>query len=77
MAKNKKTITETRHISSIYAYLLQTTADTVIVRTTRVSGGWYDVESSANSAGFNATRFINQDYVARREFSECYSFTRK
>lgn len=64
-------------ISNLYDYLLNTNENKIIVRTTRVSGCWYENEFDANAAGFNIVRFINPEMEARHEFSECYLITRK
>lgn len=72
-----KTITEKQTIRNLYKYLKATDADEVIVRTSRVSGGWHDNEFDAQAAGFDIQRFINPEMEARHEFSECYRITRK
>lgn len=64
-------------IPNLYAYLKKTTEDEIIVRTSRVKGGWHDNEFDANAAGFDICRFINPDLTARHEFDECYRLTRK
>lgn len=64
-------------IPNLYAYLKATKADEIIVRTSRVKGGWHDNEFDANAAGFDIRRFINPELEARHEFSECYHLTRK
>ena len=73
----KKTLTIDKPISNLYSFLLNTDADEVVVRTTKVHGGWHDVEFDASKAGFNTMRFTNKEYEARHEFSECYKFWRK
>lgn len=70
-------MTETKMIKNLYSYLKNTTEDEIIVRTTRVDGGWHDNEFAAHAAGFNICRFINPEYEARHEFAECYKLTRK
>lgn len=70
-------IIETKTIRNLFAYLKATKADEIIVRTTRVEGGWYDNEFDANAAGFSISRFINPEYVAKHEFAECYRIVRK
>lgn len=72
-----KRITESATVRNLYTYLKRTTADEIIIRTTRVTGGWHDNEFDANKAGFNISRFINPEYEARREFAECYRLTRR
>lgn len=72
-----KTITENKTINNIYGYLKRTTATEIIVRTSRVQGGWHDIEFDANAAGFKVSRFHNPEYEARHEFAECYKFVRK
>ena len=70
-------MTETRHIENLYAYLKRTRENRIIVRTTCVAGGWHDNEFSAHAAGFEICRFQNPEYLARREFAECYLLTRR
>ena len=70
-------MTETRHIEILYAYLKRTRENRIIVRTTYVAGGWHDNEFSAHAAGFEICRFQNPEYLARREFAECYLLTRR
>ena len=70
-------MTETRHVENLYAYLKRTREDRIIVRTTYVAGGWHDNEFSAHAAGFEIRRFQNPEYLARREFAECYLLTRR
>lgn len=70
-------VTENKTIRNLYAYLKATTADEIIIRTSRVTGGWHDNEFDANAAGFNISRFINPEYEARHEFAECYRLTRR
>ena len=64
-------------INNLYAYLKKTTEDEIVVRTSRVKGGWHDNEFDANAAGFDICRFTNPELTARREFDECYRLTRK
>ena len=68
---------ETKTISNLYSYLKNATADEVIVRTSRVKGGWHENEFDANRAGFSISRFQNPEYIAKHEFAECYRFVRK
>ena len=70
-------MTENSRIRNLYGYLMKTKADSVIVRTTLVSGGWDDNEFDANAAGFSICRFRNPEYEARHEFAECYRLVRK
>lgn len=70
-------MTETHVISNLRAYLRSTKADVIIVRTTYVHAGWYDVEIDAHCTGFSVSRFINPEYEARHEFAECYQFLRR
>ena len=72
-----KKINELSTIRSLYSYLKNTDADEIIVRTTRVEGGWHDNEFDANAAGFNIVRFQNPEYLAKHQFAECYKLTRK
>lgn len=69
-------VTETKRIRKLTAYLREQTADKIIARTTIVDGGWKEIESWAESAGFTATRWRNPEYEAKREFADCYVFTR-
>jgi hypothetical protein len=64
-------------INNLYAFLMNTNEDEIIVRTSRVSGGWYDNEFDAHAAGFSISRFINKEMEARHEFAECYRITRR
>lgn len=64
-------------IEDLYGFLKNTKEDEIIVRTTRVAGGWHDNEFDAHSAGFAIRRFINPEMVARHEFAECYKLVRK
>ena len=68
---------ENGFVKDLRTYLQNTEADEIIIRTTHVKGGWHDNEFDANRAGFNITRFINPEYEAKHEFSECYRLTRK
>lgn len=73
----KRITIEGQTIGNLYRFLKCTDADEIIVRTSRVRGGWHDNEFDANAAGFNICRFINPEYEARHEFSECYKLTRR
>lgn len=74
----KKQITlEYQTIQNIGDFLRSTEYDEIVVLTSRVKGGWHDVEFSANRAGFSVSRFRNPEFEKRRMFSECYRFTRK
>ena len=64
-------------IHNLYAYLKATKEDEIVVRTSRVKGGWHDNEFDAQAAGFHIQRFINPELEARHEFAECYRLTRK
>ena len=64
-------------IGNLYAFLKKQDADQIIIRTTYCTGGQDDNEFDANRAGYNIYRFINPEYVARHEFSECYMLTKK
>lgn len=72
-----KTQTIKATIRNLYTFLKQTDLDEIIVRTTRVSGCWYDNEFDAHRAGFDIERFQNPEYLARHEFAECYRMTRR
>ena len=71
------THTENKTIRNLYTYLKATKADEIIVRTSRVAGGWHDNEFDAQAAGFDISRFNNPEYEALRQFSECYRLTRR
>lgn len=64
-------------IHNLYTYLKATKEDEIVVRTSRVKGGWHDNEFDAQAAGFNICRFINPELEARHEFAECYRLTRR
>lgn len=68
---------ETKTISNLYSYLKNTKENEIVIRTTRVKGGWHDAEFDAHAAGFNIYRFINPEYVLKHEFAECYKLIRK
>ena len=70
-------MTENRTIENLYTYLRKSTEDEIIVRTSRVNGGWHDNEFDANAAGFDICRFTNPVFEAQRTFSECYRLTRR
>ena len=72
-----KKITEKSTIRNLYAYLKRTDADEIIVRTSRVEGGWHDNEFDAQAAGFDICRFQNPEYEALHQFAECYKLTRR
>ena len=71
--------TEKQTIRNLYKYLKDSREKEIIVRTSYVKDGqgWHDHEFDANAAGFHIQRYINPEYEARREFSECYRLTRK
>lgn len=64
-------------VSNLYAYLKATKEDEIIIRTSRVKGGWHDNEFDANAAGFDICRFNNPELEALHEFAECYRLTRR
>lgn len=68
---------EEKTVKNLYAYLMNTKENEIIIRTSYVKGGWDDNELDAHLAGFNIVRFINLEYEAKHEFSECYKLTRK
>ena len=72
-----KTITLTHRIPDPGAFLRGRDADEIIARTTYIPGGWHDAEFEAHWAGFQISRFINEDYVRNHTFSECYRLTRR
>ena len=72
-----KTITLTHRIPDLCAFLRSTDADEIIARTTYIPGGWHDAEFEAHRAGFQISRFINEDYVRNHTFAECYRLTRR
>ena len=72
-----KSITLTHRIPDLYAFLRGTDADEIIARTTYIPDGWHDAEFEAHRAGFQISRFINEDYVRNHTFAECYCLTRR
>lgn len=64
-------------IENLYAYLIRTKEDEIIIRTSHVKGCWDDNEFDAHKAGFNIVKFINPEYKEKHEFSECYKLTRR
>ena len=64
-----------RQISNIAKFLREQSADEIVVRSTYVRGGWYDIEFDANRAGFNISRNSNDDRFTG--FKGTYIFTRK
>ena len=72
----KKITVENKTIANLYQFLKATDADEIVVRTSRVKGGWHENEFDANAAGFHIARFINPVYEARHEFAECYKMVR-
>ena len=64
-------------IEDLYKFLKTTKLDKLVIRTSKVMGGWHDNEFDANAAGFNIYRFISRELEDRHEFSECYKFVRK
>lgn len=70
-------MTVKKPIANLRNFLMNTTEDELIIRTTYVKGGWHDVEFTANRCGFSIERFINPEMEARHEFSECYKLVRK
>ena len=64
-------------IGNLYSFLMKTTENEIVVRTTHVRGGWHDNEFDAHAAGFNISRFINPEMEARHEFAECYRLVRR
>lgn len=72
----KEITIEDKTIGNLYSFLMGTKYDTIIIRTSRVKGGWHDNEFDANCAGFNICRFINPEYEANHTFSQCYKITR-
>lgn len=66
-----------KHIASIRSFLENTKEDRIEVRTSYVSGSWYDVEFAANRAGFSVYRDFNKKYESQHTFAEVYIFVRK
>lgn len=64
-------------INNLYSYLKTNKPETLTVATTKVAGGWDDVQFDAAAAGYTVTRFIDQKLVANHRFGECYKFTRR
>ncbi len=69
--------TEEGMVSNLYSYLKQSLHSDIRIRTTHVRGGWHDNEFDAHAAGFQICRYIDKEYEAMHEFSECYRLTRK
>ena len=65
-----------KKIENLYAFLKATKENEIIVRTTRVAGGWYDNAFAANAVGSMISRFTNKEMEAHHEFSECYRLVR-
>lgn len=66
-----------KKINDLKGFLRALQADEIIIRTTRINIGWFDVEFDANLAGFKVYRCKNEAMEARHEFSSCYHFVRK
>lgn len=73
----KKHIVIEHRIPDLLTFFRNTDADEIIVRTSYVDGGWHDNEFDAHYAGFQISRFINEDYVGNHTSAECYRLTRK
>ena len=72
-----KTITLTHRIPDLCAFLRGTDADEIIARTTYIPGGWHEAEFAANRAGFQISRFLNEEYLRNHTFAECYRLIRR
>ena len=72
-----KTITQTNRLSDLGAFLRGTGADETIARTTYIAAVWREAEFVAHRAGFQISRFLNEDYVRNHTFAECYRLTRR
>ena len=72
----KKTLILTHPVSNLRAFLRNTDADEIIGRTTYFSGGWHEAEFEAHRAGFQISRFLNEEYLRNHTFAECYRLTR-
>jgi len=72
-----KTITLTRRINDLGTFLRKTDADEIIARTTYIPGGWHEAEFAANRAGFQISRFLNEEYLRNHTFAECYRLIRR
>lgn len=49
-----------KRIENLHTFLKNTKEDEIIVRTTRVAGGWHDNEFDAHAAGFTISRFVSE-----------------
>ena len=67
---------ETKKIGNFYSYLKATKENEIVIRTTLIEGGWCDIESDAQSAGFSISRVMTPEYLSRHEFAECYKLIR-
>lgn len=67
---------EKKTVRNLYAYLIRTKEDEIIIRTSHVKGCWDDNEFDSHKAGFNIVRFINPEYEVNHQYSECYKLTR-
>lgn len=72
-----KTITLTHRINDLDTFLRKTDADEIIARTTYIPGGWHEAEFAANHAGFQISRFLNEEYLRNHTFAECYRLIRR
>ena len=61
-------------VKGLKKFLGETTANEVIIRTTRVSGGWSENEFAAHAAGFDI--FLVHDKTLEG-FDECYRLIRR
>lgn len=64
-------------VEDLWKWLKKTEYDEIIIRTTRVAGGWHDNEFDAHHAGFDIFRFNDSEMSRRHEFSECYHLVRR
>ena len=72
-----KTITLTHRIPDLCTFLRGTDADEIIARTTYIPGDWHEVEFASHRAGFQISRFLNEEYLRNHTFAECYRLTRR
>lgn len=73
----RKALTELGTVSNLREYLSNTNRDEIVLRTSRVPGGWYENELTAHLCGFEISRFENDLLAETGEFAKCYLITRR
>ena len=73
----RKALTELGTVSNLREYLSNTNRDEIVLRTSRVPGGWYENELTAHLCGFDIYRFRNELLTEMYEFDECYLLVRR